>query len=131
MEDSVKLNKNNKSKLNWMIKKLKANPTYITAALHDELVSEIPHLPQLISTLLGAQVNPKLIQLAGPGLKSMLRLSGSPYSVWAEIIDKNRDEIIKSLTVYSKNMNMVINKIKNKKSLEEVFRSASRSYKCL
>ncbi len=131
LEDSVKLNKTNKAKLNWMIKKLRAKPTYITAELHDELVSEISHLPQLISTLLGAQVNHKLIQLAGPGLKSMLRLSGSPYSVWAEIIDNNRKEIIKSLKLYSENMNMVIGRIKNKKSLEEVFRSASRSYKCL
>ena len=95
IDESVKLSKDNKASLDWMVKKLRIKPTFIEAGVHDQLMAEISHLPQLISTILGEQVATELISLAGPGLRSMLRLSGSPYSVWSEIIDQNRPEIIK------------------------------------
>lgn len=131
VSDDVKLNKINKQKLNRLIRKFKALPVYLSSNLHDELVSEISHLPQLISTILGAQVNPKLISLAGPGLCSMLRLAGSPHSVWSEIIGENKEEIIKSLILYKDNLNKVIELIEKNKSLKGVFSDAARSYKCL
>jgi len=131
LDEDVTLNSKNKTKLDWMIKQLKAKPTYIANRLHDELMSEISHLPQLISTILGGQVNPTLIPLAGPGLRSMLRLAGSPYSVWSEIIDENRIEIIKALKLFGENLSKVTSMIKKGESLEEVFQSASRSYRCL
>lgn len=131
LDADTKLNKLNRMKLNWMLKKLGATPTYISNNFHDELMSEISHLPQLISTILGGQVNPDMIPLAGPGLRSMLRLAGSPYSVWSEIIDENRTEIIAALKTYSENLNQVTKMIKSKKSLAAIFRSASRSYRCL
>jgi len=131
LDEDVKLNDHNQNKLNWMIKKMKAMPIYISSSVHDQIISELSHLPQLISTILGAQINPQLIPLAGPGLRSMLRLAGSPYSVWSEIIDENRLEIIKTLNLYINNLNKVMKMIKNKKSLDEIFIAASRSYKCL
>ncbi|NOY89488.1 MAG: prephenate dehydrogenase/arogenate dehydrogenase family protein, partial [FCB group bacterium] len=60
LDEDVKLNYHNQIKLNWMIKKMKAMPVYISVALHDEMMSELSHLPQLISTILGAQINPQL-----------------------------------------------------------------------
>ena len=131
LDESISLSKANQGRLEWMIKRLGVTPAYISPAMHDELVSEISHLPQLISTILGAQINPELIELAGPGLRSMLRLSGSPYSVWAEIIEQNRDEIIKALDTYASNIDTVKRLIKQKKSLQHIFASATRSYKCL
>ncbi len=97
LSDDVKLNYENQLKIDWLIKKVKAMRVHISGNHHDQLVSEISHLPQLISTLLGGQTNPDLIPLAGPGLRSMLRLSGSPYKVWEEIIQENKTEIIKAL----------------------------------
>ncbi len=131
LDDSIELDRTNKARLDWMVQKLGVTPAFISPSMHDELVSEISHLPQLISTVLGAQINPDLIQLAGPGLCSMLRLSGSPYSVWSEIIDQNRAEIIKALDTFAENIATVKNMIKKKKSLQEIFASATRSYKCL
>ena len=131
IDESAKLTKLNKAKLYWMNKQLGAKPTYINNRLHDELMSEISHLPQLISTILGGQVNPNLIPLAGPGLRSMLRLSGSPYSVWSEIIEQNKSNIIKSLKLFRDNLGKVTRMIKTGKPLEGVFKAASRSYKCL
>ncbi|MDF1544593.1 MAG: prephenate dehydrogenase/arogenate dehydrogenase family protein [bacterium] len=131
LDDSVELNGINRTRLDWMVQRLGVTPAYISPPMHDELVSEISHLPQLISTVLGAQINPDLIELAGPGLRSMLRLSGSPYSVWSEIIDQNREEIIKALDTYADNIATVKKMIEKKKSLQEIFASATRSYKCL
>lgn len=131
LADEPKLTYTNQMKLNFLIKKLNALPVYVNPGLHDELVSEISHLPQLISTILGAQINPDLIELAGPGLRSMLRLSGSPYSVWGEIISENKTEIIAALQLYADNLNKVIEHIKKDQSLKAIFEDASRSYKCL
>jgi len=131
VDDEVKLTENNKKRFDWLINKTKSLPVYISSSLHDQLVSEISHLPQLISTILGAQINSDMISLAGPGLKSMLRLAGSPYTVWEEIIDQNRDEVLKSLNLYIDNLNSIVNKIKKKESLSDVFKAAARSYKCL
>ncbi|MCH9025302.1 MAG: prephenate dehydrogenase/arogenate dehydrogenase family protein, partial [candidate division Zixibacteria bacterium] len=130
-DDSVTLNKVNKSRLDWMVKKLRTKPTFIRAKVHDELMAEISHLPQLISTILGGQVATDIIPLAGPGLRSMLRLSGSPYSVWSEIIDQNRPEIIKSLENFRNNLNKVIGMVRSKDSLANIFKASARSYECL
>ena len=131
IDESVKLTNFNKAKLDWTTIKLGAEATYINNRLHDELMSEISHLPQLISTILGGQVNPNLIPLAGPGLRSMLRLAGSPYSVWSEIIEQNKTDIIKSLKLFRHNLGKVTRMIETGQPLAGVFNAASRSYKCL
>lgn len=131
LDSDVKLNRRNSSRLEWLLKRTKGVPVYISSGMHDEFVSEISHLPQLISTVLGAQIDPNWIKLAGPGLRSMLRLSGSPYAVWSEIIEENREQIIDALDTYADNVRMVKELIKKNKSLEAVFKAASRSYRCL
>jgi prephenate dehydrogenase len=51
---------------------------------HDRLVAQISHLPQIISTLLAEQTAAHK-ELAGPGLRSMTRLAGSPLHIWRDI----------------------------------------------
>jgi len=131
IDESVRLSRENRARLDWMVNKLRIKPTFIKAAVHDQLMAEISHLPQLISTILGGQVATELVPLAGPGLRSMLRLSGSPYSVWSEIIDQNRPEIIKSLENFRNNLNKVIGMVKSKDSLANIFKASARSYECL
>ncbi len=130
LDSDVKLTRINKLRIDWLLKKCGGIPVMIPNEMHDELVSEISHLPQLLSSILGAQIDPKWISLAGPGLRSMLRLSGSPYSVWSEIIEENRSEIIKALDTYADNIKTVKKMVKNRESLEEIFKTAARSYKC-
>ena len=131
VSEDVNLSKDAQKKLAWLIAVTGSKKVEIRSSLHDELVSEISHLPQLLSTILGGQINPALIPLAGPGLKSMLRLAGSPYSVWKEIIAENKEEIIESLCLYRENLSRVIEQIETDESLATVFKDASRSYTCL
>lgn len=128
---NVRLTKNNREKLDWLASSLGAQVVTISPEDHDRIVAVISHLPQLLSTLLAAQLSPDILRLSGPGLKSVLRLAGSPYALWANIIDENRDEIIDALAMYRDNLGRIISYLKKKQSLELVFNSAVRSYRCL
>jgi prephenate dehydrogenase len=59
-------------------------PHVISPDDHDRLVAQISHLPQIISTLLAQQTTAHK-ELAGPGLRSMTRLAGSPFHIWRDI----------------------------------------------
>jgi prephenate dehydrogenase len=61
-----------------------ATPHEITADAHDRLVAQISHLPQLLSTVLADQTFEHR-HVAGPGLRSMTRLAGSPFHLWRDI----------------------------------------------
>src|SRR5436190_11289562 len=61
-----------------------ATPHEITGEEHDRLVAQISHLPQIISTVLADQTLEHR-DVAGPGLKSMIRLANSPFHVWRDI----------------------------------------------
>jgi prephenate dehydrogenase len=61
-----------------------AVPQVINPDDHDRLVAQISHLPQVISTIL-AEHTAANKHLAGPGLRSMTRLAGSPFEVWRDI----------------------------------------------
>jgi prephenate dehydrogenase len=61
-----------------------ATPRRISPEDHDRLVAAISHLPQIISTILADQTSAHK-DVAGPGLRSMTRLAGSPFHVWRDI----------------------------------------------
>jgi prephenate dehydrogenase len=66
-----------------------AAPHVISPEDHDRLVARISHLPQIISTLLADHTSAHK-DLAGPGLRSMTRLAGSPFHVWRDIFKTSR-----------------------------------------
>ncbi|MBI2149864.1 MAG: prephenate dehydrogenase/arogenate dehydrogenase family protein [Acidobacteria bacterium] len=67
-----------------IVKAVGATPHVISPEEHDRLVARISHLPQMISTLL-ADHTAAHKNIAGPGLRSMTRLAGSPFHVWRDI----------------------------------------------
>jgi len=73
---------------------LGARPLAVAAARHDALVALTSHLPQLVSSALGARLASALpddavAALCGPGIGSMLRLAGSPWPTWRPIFAAN------------------------------------------
>ncbi len=60
---------------------------------HDKAMARVSHLPQLLSTALADAANSWELQISGTGLRDMLRLAGSSYSVWSSILDSNADHI--------------------------------------
>jgi prephenate dehydrogenase len=61
-----------------------AVPYEISPEDHDRFAAQVSHLPQIVSTVLAAQTAEHK-DLAGPGLRSMTRLAGSPFHVWRDI----------------------------------------------
>ena len=71
-----------------------AVPRPVTADEHDAAVALTSHLPQVLSTALGAYLNDRdLLDYAGSGLRTVLRLAGSEASVWTPILAANRDNL--------------------------------------
>jgi prephenate dehydrogenase len=69
----------------------------MTPEEHDRAISRLSHLPQILSTALASVLGDQMTGIAGSGLRDMLRLAGSPYSIWQGIFESNRDNIDNAL----------------------------------
>ncbi|MBD5606775.1 MAG: prephenate dehydrogenase/arogenate dehydrogenase family protein, partial [Candidatus Eremiobacteraeota bacterium] len=72
-----------------------ARPVAIASDEHDRIVALTSHLPQIVSVALGAQLAPRrdddaaVRALCGTGMRSMLRLAGSSWTVWEAVLLAN------------------------------------------
>lgn len=84
-------------KLESIVRHVGAKPVLMPAAEHDAAVARTSHLPQLLSTALAASLEQSFHHeapvIAGPGLMDATRLALSPYPVWKDILETNRDQI--------------------------------------
>lgn len=70
---------------------------------HDEIVAHISHLPQAIATSLAVFLGGRDLawrNLAGGGLRDTTRIAASDASMWVEIFQQNRDEVLRALRGY-------------------------------
>ncbi|MGC4073667.1 MAG: prephenate dehydrogenase/arogenate dehydrogenase family protein [Nibricoccus sp.] len=75
--------------------------TTVTPDEHDEIVAHISHLPQAVATSLCsflAQKNPAWRNFSGNGLRDTTRIAASDATMWIEIFQQNRDEVLRALT---------------------------------
>jgi prephenate dehydrogenase len=119
-----------------IIEKIGARPLWLGAQQHDYAVGLVSHLPQLAAVALGTFLYDHLdenglpITLAGPGLRDSLRLAGSPYSVWRDIILTNREVLSASLDLFARRLDELRERL-NSRELESDFDSANELYKLL
>lgn len=79
------------------------NPIYCDADTHDWAVGVVSHMPQIVSIALARVVQDETdetglpLSLAGPGLQDMLRLAGSPYETWRDILLTNTENTSRAL----------------------------------
>ncbi|MEY2878131.1 MAG: hypothetical protein RLZZ15_511 [Verrucomicrobiota bacterium] len=79
---------------------LGAEPVTVAPDAHDEIVAHISHLPQLLATTLCsflAKKNPAWRNHAGGGLRDTTRIAASDPTIWREILEQNRDEVLRAL----------------------------------
>ena len=119
-----------------VVKKMGAVPMWLGAEAHDRATAVISHLPQLISVALAGLVRNQTdetglpITLAGRGLRDALRLAGSPYSVWRDIILTNSDNLERVLDQMIQALEQVRGELRTR-VLEEEFSAAGELYKIL
>jgi prephenate dehydrogenase len=92
--------------------------TFIDAYLHDRIAAEVSHLPQLLSVnLVNSAAKTEngfnYINYAGSGFKDMTRIASSDFSIWKEIIENNKFNILSSLKDFQSKIDLLINRIKN------------------
>jgi prephenate dehydrogenase len=103
------------------------------SAEHDQAVALVSHLPQLISSLLAAQLQGKpesWLSLAGGGLRDTTRIAGSDPLLWREIIALNSEAVLPLLKEVAEDLNSLISEIANEDSVEK-FITAGRHGRAL
>lgn len=113
-----------------------ARPMWMDAAKHDRAVAVVSHLPQLVAVALAGVVRSETddaglpLTLAGRGLRDALRLAGSPYALWRDIVFTNTDHLDAALA----RMGHAIEHLRvnlRQRELADEFADANEVYKIL
>jgi prephenate dehydrogenase len=119
-----------------LLEKIGARPLWLGAQQHDYAVGMVSHLPQLAAVALGSFLYDHLdenglpITVAGPGLRDSLRLAGSPYSTWRDIVLTNREVLSAALDLFARRLDDLRERL-NSRELETDFDAANELYKLL
>jgi prephenate dehydrogenase len=119
-----------------ILEKMGAQPLWLGAQQHDYAVGLVSHLPQLAAVALASFLYDRLdenglpITLAGPGLRDSLRLAGSPYSTWRDIVLTNREVLSAALDLFARRLDDLRERLASRE-LESDFDAANELYKLL
>jgi prephenate dehydrogenase len=119
-----------------ILEKLGARPSWLGAKQHDYAVGLASHLPQLTAVALGSFLYDRLdenglpITLAGPGLRDTLRLAGSSYATWRDIVLTNREVLSAALDLFARRLDDLRERL-GSRELEADFDAANELYKLL
>jgi prephenate dehydrogenase len=119
-----------------LVGKLGAEPVWLDAEAHDRAAAMVSHLPQLLAVALAGVVRDQTdetglpVTLAGRGLRDALRLAGSPYSVWRDIILTNSDNLDRALGLVVQSLENLRGELRSR-ALEQDFAAAGELYKIL
>ncbi len=83
----------------------------LSAAEHDEAVAYNSHTPQLVASLLAAQLRhapDAAIALAGPGLRDTTRIAASDPELWGQILAHNASQVRAVLAGLSADLQRVL-----------------------
>ncbi|HGY56986.1 MAG TPA: prephenate dehydrogenase/arogenate dehydrogenase family protein [Caldithrix abyssi] len=90
-------------KLLPLLESIKARALLLDAVAHDRIMAAISHLPQIIAValvnLIGQKENEQLpyFELAAGGFRDLTRIASSPFDIWSDIIDSNKENIAEVL----------------------------------
>jgi len=86
-------------------------PARLSAADHDRAVAMVSHLPQLVSSLLAAQLNraeQSDLTLSGQGLRDTTRIAASDAKLWMQILAGNTTDVRAALQGFADDLARVI-----------------------
>jgi len=119
-----------KSKINQVVdlfKTLKMKSVFMDSAKqHDKHIAYVSHLSHISSFMLGKTVleiekdEKSIFNMAGSGFASTVRLAKSNPETWTPIFLQNKENLLKSLEEYIKNLNQ-FKEILTSESAEDVF----------
>jgi len=119
-----------------ILEKIGARPLWLGAPQHDYAVGLASHLPQLAAVALAGFLYDRLdenglpITLAGPGLRDSLRLAGSSYATWRDIVLTNQEVLSAALDLFARRLDDLRERLASRE-LESDFDAANELYKLL
>src|SRR5438477_5286455 len=119
-----------------ILETIRARPLWLGAPQHDYTGGLALALPQLAAVALASFLYDRLdenglpITLAGPGLRDSLRLAGSPYSTWRDIVLTNQEVLSAALDLFARRLDDLREKPASRE-LEGDFDAANELYKLL
>src|SRR5580704_18235038 len=118
------------------VRAIGARPVWTDPETHDWAVGIVSHLPQLVSVALARVVQDETdetglpLSLSGPGLPDILRLAGSPYDIWRDILLTNTENVSRALDRLAQAVDYLRTNLA-RKDLQEEFLAANELYKHL
>ena len=119
-----------------ILEKIGTRPLWLGAPQHDYAVGLASHLPQLAAVALAGFLYDRLdenglpITLAGPGLRDSLRLAGSSYATWRDIVLTNQEVLSAALDLFARRLDDLRERLASRE-LEADFDAANELYKLL
>ena len=119
-----------------ILEKIGARPLWLGATQHDYAVGLASHLPQLTAIALAGFLYDRLdenglpITLAGPGLRDSLRLAGSSYTTWRDIVLTNQEVLSLALDLLARRFDDLRERLTSR-DLAADFDAANELYKLL
>ncbi|MFM9151014.1 MAG: prephenate dehydrogenase dimerization domain-containing protein, partial [Candidatus Planktophila sp.] len=96
---------------------------------HDRAVALVSHLPQIVASLLAAQLaggEQADLELAGAGLRDTTRIADSDPDLWAQIIAGNRSAILPLLISLQSDLSQVIENLDQPQTVSKLFEQGRR-----
>lgn len=96
---------------------------------HDRAVALVSHLPQIVSSLLAAQLQAGEVgdlELAGAGLRDTTRIADSDPALWAQIIAGNSSAILPLLISLQSDLSQVIESLDQPAAISKAIESGRR-----
>jgi len=93
-----------------IFEELEMKTTFMNAEEHDKHIAYVSHLSHISSFMLGKTVleiepdEENIFNMAGSGFRSTVRLAKSSPEMWTPIFIQNKENVLKSLTEYIKNL---------------------------
>ena len=121
--------------LNSFWKKMGSKVVIMDSEKHDKIFSITSHLPHLIAynlvkTAIDFQNRNKknIVKYSAGGLRDFSRTAASNEIMWRDIFFNNKDNIINSINIFTKNLNYFKRLIKNKnnKSVLKILRNSKK-----
>ena len=116
--------KSNKNIINTALEifsKMNMIVSYMDSISHDKHIAYVSHLSHLSSFMLGKTVmdeeesEKNIFDMAGSGFESTVRLAKSSPKMWTDIFDDNKANVLKSLSDYINNLELIKDLIESNK----------------
>ena len=108
-------------------KRLGASVKIVSPEKHDQIVSQISHLPHAVASILVQSVDSKSTHFAGSGFRDTTRIAQGDPRLWVPIFVSNRTNLIRDLNQFNRALQKLLTALKksNQAPLSGFLKAAS------